>query len=153
MTWRVEHLGGSVVEHLPLHQVMIPGSWDRVLHRAPCGKPTSPSAYASASLCVSLMNKYVKPFKKKMTRGNGVNKTSLYSDSFWEVEEDCIFCTNLNCRCLQKGGHTGILIVWVTLLPHSLVTVVISRWNVGQDPWNISQLRECFPSTKSYQCT
>ena len=30
------HLGGSVVEHLPLAQVVIPGSWDRVPHRAPC---------------------------------------------------------------------------------------------------------------------
>ena len=26
------HLGGSVVEHLPLTQVVIPGSLDRVLH-------------------------------------------------------------------------------------------------------------------------
>ena len=26
------HLGGSVVEHLPLAQGMIPGSWDRVPH-------------------------------------------------------------------------------------------------------------------------
>ena len=30
------HLGGSVVECLPLAQFVIPGSWDRVLHRAPC---------------------------------------------------------------------------------------------------------------------
>ena len=46
------HLGGSVVEDLPLAQVMIPGSWDRVPHRAPCF-----SLYVSASLCVSLMKK------------------------------------------------------------------------------------------------
>ena len=50
-------LGGSVVERLPLAQVMIPGSWDQVLHQGPCGEPASPSAYVSASLCVSLMNK------------------------------------------------------------------------------------------------
>ena len=49
------HLGGSVVECLPLAQVVILGSWDWVLHRAPCREPTSPSAYVSASL--SLMNK------------------------------------------------------------------------------------------------
>ena len=42
-------LGGSVVERLPLAQVMIPGSWDPVPHEAPCGEP--------ASLSVSLMNK------------------------------------------------------------------------------------------------
>ena len=36
---------------------MIPGSWDRVLHQAPCRDPASPYAYISASLCVSLMNK------------------------------------------------------------------------------------------------
>ena len=28
-------LGGLAVEHLPLAQGMIPGSWDRVLHQAP----------------------------------------------------------------------------------------------------------------------
>ena len=54
------HLGGSVVEHLSLAQVMIPGYWDRVLHQALHRKPASPSAYVSASLCVSLMNKYKK---------------------------------------------------------------------------------------------
>ena len=50
-------LGGSVVKHLPLAQVMIPGSWDLVPHWALCREPASPSAYVSASLCVSLMNK------------------------------------------------------------------------------------------------
>ena len=50
-------LGGSVVEHLPLAQVVFPGSWDQVLHQAPQGKPLSPSPYVSASLCVSLMKK------------------------------------------------------------------------------------------------
>ena len=47
------HLGGSVVEHLPLAQVMILGSWDQVLCRAPYGEPASPSTYVSVSLCVS----------------------------------------------------------------------------------------------------
>ena len=51
------HLGGSVVERLPSAQGLIPGSWDRVPHRAPCRKPASPSACVSASLSVSLMNK------------------------------------------------------------------------------------------------
>ena len=51
------HLSGSVVERLPSAQVMTPGSWDRVLHRAPCMEPASPSAYISVSLSVSLMNK------------------------------------------------------------------------------------------------
>ena len=50
-------LGGSVVEHLPLAQVIIQGSWDWVLHQVPCREPASPSAYVSASLCVFLMNK------------------------------------------------------------------------------------------------
>ena len=51
------HLGGSVVERLPLAQVVIPGSWDQVLHQAPQREPASPSAYVSGSLCVSLINK------------------------------------------------------------------------------------------------
>ena len=47
------HLDGSVVEHLPLVQVRILGSWNWVPHQAPCGKPASLSACVSASLSVS----------------------------------------------------------------------------------------------------
>ena len=50
-------LGGSVIEHLPLAQVVIPGSWDRDPHQAHHSEPASPSACLSASLSVSLMNK------------------------------------------------------------------------------------------------
>ena len=52
------HLGGSVVEPLSLAQGMIPESWDRVPHWAPCMEPASPSVYVSASLSVSHMNKH-----------------------------------------------------------------------------------------------
>ena len=58
-----EHLGGSAVEHLPLAQVVIPGSRDGVPHLVPCMEPVSPSAYVSASLSVSPMNK-IKSFLK-----------------------------------------------------------------------------------------
>ena len=51
--WLVGHLGGSVVEHVPLALVVIQGSWDGVLHQAPCIEPASPSACVSASLYVS----------------------------------------------------------------------------------------------------
>ena len=43
------HLDGSVVEHLPLAQVTIPGSWDPVLYQASRREPASPSV----SICVS----------------------------------------------------------------------------------------------------
>ena len=43
-------LGGSVVERLPLAQVVMLGSWDGAPHQAPLGEPASPSAYVSASL-------------------------------------------------------------------------------------------------------
>ena len=33
---------GSAVEHLPSAQGVIPGSWDRVPHQAPCMEPASP---------------------------------------------------------------------------------------------------------------
>ena len=33
--WIEGHLSGSVVEHLPSAQIMIPGSWDRVPHQVP----------------------------------------------------------------------------------------------------------------------
>ena len=41
-TLLLRHLGGSVIEHLPSAQVMIPGSWDRVPWQAPSGEPASP---------------------------------------------------------------------------------------------------------------
>ena len=43
------HLGGSVVEHLPLAEVVILGSWDCFPHWGPHRQP-SLSAYVSASL-------------------------------------------------------------------------------------------------------
>ena len=45
----------SPVERLPLPQVVILGSWDRVPHWAPPREPASPSACVSAalSLCIS----------------------------------------------------------------------------------------------------
>ena len=46
-------LGGSAVEHVPWAQGMIPGSQDGVPHRAPRREPAPPSAYVSASLCLS----------------------------------------------------------------------------------------------------
>ena len=53
-------LGGSVVECLPLAQVVILG----VLGSSPAlgspWEPASPSAYVSASFSVSLINKYIK---------------------------------------------------------------------------------------------
>ena len=51
------HLGRSVVEHLPSAQGVIPGSWNRVPHWAPHGGSASSSAYVSASLSTSFMNK------------------------------------------------------------------------------------------------
>ena len=47
-------LGGSVVEHLPLAQGVIPGSRDQVPHGASYMEPAFPSAYVSASLSLRL---------------------------------------------------------------------------------------------------
>ena len=44
------HLGGSVVERLPLAQGVILETQDQVLHRAPCMESASLSACVSASL-------------------------------------------------------------------------------------------------------
>ena len=49
--------GGSAVEGLLWAQAVTLGSQDRVPRRAAHREPASPSAYVSASLCVSLMNK------------------------------------------------------------------------------------------------
>ena len=51
------HLDGSVLEHLPSAQGMIPGSGDQIQRWAPYREPASPSAYVSGSLSLSLMNK------------------------------------------------------------------------------------------------
>ena len=47
-SWGKGCLGGSVLERLPLAQVVVPGSWDGVLHRAPHREPAS--VFVSASL-------------------------------------------------------------------------------------------------------
>ena len=39
------------------HDPGVLGSWDGILHQAPCREPASPSAYVSASPSVFLMNK------------------------------------------------------------------------------------------------
>ena len=44
-------LSGSVVERLPLAQIVILGFWDRVPHQAPRREPASASALC---LCLSL---------------------------------------------------------------------------------------------------
>ena len=51
------HLGGSVVEHLPLTQGVILRSRDGVPHWAFHREPASLSACVSASFSVALMNK------------------------------------------------------------------------------------------------
>ena len=62
-----------MVEQLPSTQGVIPGSWDRVLHQTPWREPASPSAYVSASLCVSheLINKifFKKSVRKRLALG------------------------------------------------------------------------------------
>ena len=52
-------LGGSAVQRLPPAQGVTLESQDRVLRRAPCMEPASPSACVSASLSLSMsiMNK------------------------------------------------------------------------------------------------
>ena len=48
----------------PSAQGVILETQDRVPCQAPCMEPASPSVCASASLCVSLMNKKIKILKK-----------------------------------------------------------------------------------------
>ena len=50
----VGHLDGSLVQHLPSAQVIILGSWDRVLLRAPRREPASPLPVSlPLSVCLS----------------------------------------------------------------------------------------------------
>ena len=51
--WKQGCLGGSVVEHLPLAQGMILGSWDWIPHQGPRREPSSLSACFCLSLCAS----------------------------------------------------------------------------------------------------
>ena len=45
-----------MIECLPSAQIVIPGCQDRVLLRASCREPASPSAYDSGSLCLPRIN-------------------------------------------------------------------------------------------------
>ena len=66
-----------MVEHLPLAQGVIPGSWNQVPNWVPCREPASPSACVSASLCVSheQINKNLK--KKKRIPRNLIMRRQL----------------------------------------------------------------------------
>ena len=66
-----------MVDPLLSAQGMIPGSWDRVSHWAPLEESASPSAYVSAFLSVSLMNKYIKSFYKKKEMNNPILYKSI----------------------------------------------------------------------------
>ena len=69
------HLGGSVVEHLPLAQVVILGSRDRVPHQAPCGSLLLPLPVSlPLSVCLSWINKV---FKKKMKERKALKDPSI----------------------------------------------------------------------------
>ena len=112
-SWR-EHLGNSVVEHLPLAQCVILGSWDWVPHWVPLGEPASPSACVSASLSLSLMNKKILFFfkrifleeqwrkkKNKMKQRRGIMNTALISlDSYY------LGVGVHGCRC--RTGSCGL---------------------------------------------
>ncbi|CAD7682007.1 unnamed protein product [Nyctereutes procyonoides] len=66
------HLGGSVVEHLPLAQGVILESWDGVPHRAPCRDPASPSAYVSDPLSHNSAEGKERPRVHRQTLGAGL---------------------------------------------------------------------------------
>ena len=73
-------LGGSVVGHLPLAQVVIPGFWDQVPHRAPCREPASPSA-GVASLPISVSLSWIK--KKKERKKICIYRAGLWMTKFF----------------------------------------------------------------------
>ena len=55
-----------MVEHQPLAQVVILGSWDQVLHQVPHREPTSLSAYVSASLCEKIKSLKQQPQQQEI---------------------------------------------------------------------------------------
>ena len=73
------HLGGSGVEHLPSAQVVILESRDRVLDRAPCMEPASPSACVCLSLWVS--HEEINKIYKQTNMGS-----EAHSDTWSKVE-------------------------------------------------------------------
>lgn len=102
------HLGGSVVQHLfkclSSAQVMIPGSWDWVLHLAPGEEPVSPSAYISASLSLSWINK-PKIFKKIKIR-------ECWEHTFrFAWTESLTFDVSNSC-CVSRGHQFSSELRW-----------------------------------------
>jgi len=86
-------LGGSVIQRLRLAQVMVPGSWDRALHRAPCSAGSlllslfpTPALFltVSVSLSLILINKIFKKikinFKKSCFLKRKSQSQSIYSN-------------------------------------------------------------------------
>jgi len=65
----------QMVKHLPLARVMIPESWDRAPHWAPCSTGSLllplPLPAASPACTLSLCQKYIKSLKKNKNK-NGI---------------------------------------------------------------------------------
>ena len=81
-------LVAQLVEHLPWAQVVILGSWDRVLRRAPCSAwslllplllpfPSAFALFLFLSLLLSLSNKQINSLKKKYNHSTTVKKFTL----------------------------------------------------------------------------
>ena len=87
-----------MVEHLPLIQGMIPGSWDGVPHQVPCREPASPSAYVSVSLSLFLMN-FLKMYV--ITNNSSLNLFFFVSLTGYKVDKPSIGQKSLiTKRCL-----------------------------------------------------
>ena len=74
----------SGLKPLPLAQVMIPGSWDRALHRAFCsaGSLLLPLSLPLCLLVISLSNKYIKSLKNKTNKNKNMSRLHLTYNSY-----------------------------------------------------------------------
>ena len=120
----------------PSAQVEILGSWDRVLHWVSHREPAFPSACVSASLCVSLMNKWIKSFKKNRNKTPwfsflllqifSLHMESMCRWSLWDSEDTFHSFFGFNCCICEDSCQSATLTKSVFHLLAGLVCLWLS---------------------------
>ena len=123
------HLGGSIVQCLPLAQIMIPGSWDGAPHQAPCSADSLLLPLLLPMLVLSLSNKLIQKKKEEEKKTQTCHPSQMALSNF---------LTSLSLGYIIS--NTGIVIL------HEPKKAICTWWKRKiRVTWVAQQLSICLP--------